>query len=150
MVILRDTTERKEAEEALSRCEGQLRALAARLQRVREEEAIRIAGELHDQLGRCLTFFGFLNPLAIRPSDNYLFELAAQPGGHKGEPDKKAGAEPKISSPSPRMNGLLNEHSASRARIPENLTTLAAYPVKKNAGYFLRGVPSSPANGSKK
>jgi PAS domain S-box-containing protein len=54
-VILRDITERKEAEEALSRSESQLRALAARLQRVREEEAIRIARELHDQLGRCLT-----------------------------------------------------------------------------------------------
>ena len=54
-VILRDITERREAEEALSRSEGQLRALAARLQRAREEEAIRIARELHDQLGRCLT-----------------------------------------------------------------------------------------------
>ncbi len=54
-VILRDITERKEAEAALSRSEGQLRALAARLQRAREEEAIRIARELHDQLGRCLT-----------------------------------------------------------------------------------------------
>jgi PAS domain S-box-containing protein len=54
-VILRDITERKEAEEALSRSEGQLRALAARLQQAREEEAIRIARELHDQLGRCLT-----------------------------------------------------------------------------------------------
>jgi signal transduction histidine kinase len=54
-VILRDTTERKEVEEALSRSEGQLRALAARLQQAREEEAIRIARELHDQLGRCLT-----------------------------------------------------------------------------------------------
>src|SRR6266404_3745014 len=54
-VILRDITKRKEAEEALSRSEAQLRALAARLQRAREEEAIRIARELHDQLGRCLT-----------------------------------------------------------------------------------------------
>jgi PAS domain S-box-containing protein len=54
-VILRDITHRKEAEEALSRSEAQLRALAARLHRAREEEAIRIARELHDQLGRCLT-----------------------------------------------------------------------------------------------
>jgi PAS domain S-box-containing protein len=54
-VILRDITERRVAEEALSRSEGQLRALAARLQRAQEEEAIRIARELHDQLGRCLT-----------------------------------------------------------------------------------------------
>jgi signal transduction histidine kinase len=54
-VILRDITRRQETEEALSRSEAQLRALAARLQRAREEEAIRIARELHDQLGRCLT-----------------------------------------------------------------------------------------------
>jgi PAS domain S-box-containing protein len=54
-VILRDITERKVAEGALSRSEGQLRALAARLQRAREEEGIRISRELHDQLGRCLT-----------------------------------------------------------------------------------------------
>ena len=54
-VILRDITERKAAQEALSRSEEQLRALAIRLQRAREEEATRIARELHDQLGRYLT-----------------------------------------------------------------------------------------------
>jgi PAS domain S-box-containing protein len=54
-VIVRDITERKAAAEALSRSEQQLRALAARLQQAREEEAMRIARELHDQLGRCLT-----------------------------------------------------------------------------------------------
>jgi PAS domain S-box-containing protein len=54
-VILRDITERKAAIEALSRSEEQLRALAARLQQAREDEALRIARELHDQLGRCLT-----------------------------------------------------------------------------------------------
>ena len=45
----------KAAEAALSRSEAQLRALAARLHQAREGEAIRIARELHDQLGRCLT-----------------------------------------------------------------------------------------------
>jgi PAS domain S-box-containing protein len=54
-VILRDITVRKETEENLSRSQKQLRALAARLQRAREEEGMRIARELHDQLGRCLT-----------------------------------------------------------------------------------------------
>jgi signal transduction histidine kinase len=68
-VILRDITERKKAEEALSRSEGQLRALAARLQRAREEEAIRIARELHDQLGRCLT--------AIKMDITFLEQMAS-------------------------------------------------------------------------
>jgi len=54
-VILRDITERKAAEAELGRSQGQLRALAARLQQAREEEAVRLARELHDQLGRCLT-----------------------------------------------------------------------------------------------
>ncbi|MCX7825746.1 MAG: PAS domain S-box protein [Verrucomicrobiae bacterium] len=43
-----EITERKQAEEAL-------RALAARLQQVREEERTAIARELHDQLGQALT-----------------------------------------------------------------------------------------------
>ena len=54
-VIVRDITERKAAAEALSRSAQQLRALTIRMQQAREEEAMRIARELHDQLGRCLT-----------------------------------------------------------------------------------------------
>jgi PAS domain S-box-containing protein len=51
----RDITERKRAEERLHRSEEQLRALAARLQSIREEEAARIARDLHDDLGQTLT-----------------------------------------------------------------------------------------------
>lgn len=53
--IIKDITERKRAEEELKRSRQELRELAARLLRVREEEAKRIARELHDELGQTLT-----------------------------------------------------------------------------------------------
>ena len=53
MVI--DITERKQIERALTRSREQLRALSARLQHIREEERIRIARELHDEIGGFLT-----------------------------------------------------------------------------------------------
>jgi signal transduction histidine kinase len=46
---------RKLTEERLQESEENLRALAARLQSVREEEEIRIAREVHDGLGQALT-----------------------------------------------------------------------------------------------
>jgi PAS domain S-box-containing protein len=55
VVSCRDITERKRAEEALRRSLEQLRALAARLQNIREEERKRVAREIHDQLGQALT-----------------------------------------------------------------------------------------------
>jgi PAS domain S-box-containing protein len=53
--VSREITERKANEEALRQRKRQLQALAARLNAVREEEAVRIARELHDQLGQALT-----------------------------------------------------------------------------------------------
>jgi PAS domain S-box-containing protein len=50
-----DITERQRAETELNQSQDQLRALADRLVRAREEEATRIARELHDQFGRYLT-----------------------------------------------------------------------------------------------
>lgn len=47
--------ERKKGEEQLERSNGQLRALSVRLQTAREEESIRIAREIHDELGGALT-----------------------------------------------------------------------------------------------
>ena len=53
--IQRDVTERHRARETLQASREQLRALASRLQKVREEERTQIAREIHDELGQALT-----------------------------------------------------------------------------------------------
>jgi PAS domain S-box-containing protein len=50
-----DITERKRMETELMRSREQLRLLSVRLQQIREEERIRIAREIHDELGGFLT-----------------------------------------------------------------------------------------------
>jgi len=74
----RDITERKRAQTDLQRSLDQVRALAGRLQSVREEESKRLAREIHDQLGQALTALrldvstligemrGFAEPLSKR------------------------------------------------------------------------------------
>jgi PAS domain S-box-containing protein len=54
-ITFTDITHRKQVEEALKASREQLRALAGRLQTVREEERIRIAREIHDEMGGTLT-----------------------------------------------------------------------------------------------
>jgi PAS domain S-box-containing protein len=53
--IQRDVTDRHQAGEEIRASRQQLRALAARLQQVREEERAGIAREIHDELGQALT-----------------------------------------------------------------------------------------------
>ena len=55
LVINSDITERKRGEESLVLQREQLRALAERLQRVREEDRKTVARDLHDQIGQILT-----------------------------------------------------------------------------------------------
>jgi PAS domain S-box-containing protein len=75
---LRDITERKQAEEELRRAYEEHRSLAARMEKVREEEASRIARELHDQTGQALTAIKIqLQTLAKRPAAR---ELAGELG----------------------------------------------------------------------
>ncbi len=50
-----DITDRKRAEEELSRSRQELRLLASRIEQVRENERAGIARELHDQVGQALT-----------------------------------------------------------------------------------------------
>lgn len=53
--LLSEVTDRKQIEEELRKSREQLRALAAYLQSVREEERTQIARELHDEVGQALT-----------------------------------------------------------------------------------------------
>jgi PAS domain S-box-containing protein len=53
--IQRDITARRRHDEEISRSREELRALAARLQSVREDERTRISREVHDELGQALT-----------------------------------------------------------------------------------------------
>ncbi len=55
IAVFRDLTERRRAERELFESNRQLQALSASLQNVREEERVRIARELHDELGQLLT-----------------------------------------------------------------------------------------------
>ena len=55
VALQREIAERSVTEDRLRESEENLRALAAHLQSVREEEQIRIAREIHDELGQALT-----------------------------------------------------------------------------------------------
>ena len=55
ITYIQDITERKQAEEQLKAKSAQLRALTTSLRSAREEEGIRIAREIHDELGSALT-----------------------------------------------------------------------------------------------
>jgi PAS domain S-box-containing protein len=69
-----DITDRMRMEKDLQGSRDQLRALAARLQRIREEERKRVARDIHDQLGQAMT--------AIRIDlSSLIYELP--PGEHQ-------------------------------------------------------------------
>lgn len=55
LAVMRDITERKQAERERERSREELQRLSASLRAVREEEKARIARELHDELGQLLT-----------------------------------------------------------------------------------------------
>ncbi|MEP0823690.1 MAG: PAS domain-containing sensor histidine kinase [Ignavibacterium sp.] len=53
--VVLDVTERRLAEERVREFHTQLRTLSARLESVREEERVRLARQVHDELGQILT-----------------------------------------------------------------------------------------------
>jgi two-component system sensor histidine kinase UhpB len=56
--LAHDITQRRQLQEEQRRSREQLRALAARVESVREQERVRIAREIHDELGQSLTCMG--------------------------------------------------------------------------------------------
>jgi PAS domain S-box-containing protein len=70
VIVSEDITARKRAEEDLRVSREQMRALAGRLQAVREEERTKVAREIHDELGGALTGlkidFSFLVRTALK------------------------------------------------------------------------------------
>jgi PAS domain S-box-containing protein len=58
LVLVRDVTDRRRAEERLARSAREMRALSARLQTIREEEGARVARKVHDEIGQALTALG--------------------------------------------------------------------------------------------
>jgi two-component system sensor histidine kinase UhpB len=70
----RDITERRRLQEAERQSREQLRALAAHVESVREQERVRIAREIHDELGQSLTCMGM---------DLAFLDKQIDPGNHE-------------------------------------------------------------------
>ncbi|MDT8323413.1 MAG: PAS domain S-box protein, partial [Bacteroidota bacterium] len=76
----RDITLRKEAERELLLSRSRLRALAERLDRVREEERLNLSREIHDGLGQSLT--------ALKIDLSYLRRIRKQGRGNAKDEDE--------------------------------------------------------------
>jgi PAS domain S-box-containing protein len=81
-----DITARKQAEQRLRTTTEQLRALSTRIQSAREEEATRIAREIHDELGSSLTGLRW----DLESLDNTVFQA--------GDPQRSQGLRENIAS----------------------------------------------------
>lgn len=84
VVVFRDMTAQKRAEEALHRSREELRALAARLQAAREEERTELAREIHDELSGTLTALKMdlsLLPDRVAKDHSLFFEKLASMSG---------------------------------------------------------------------
>lgn len=98
--VFRDLSERRRAEHQLFETNRQLQQLSASLQNVREEERVRIARELHDELGQLLT--------GIRMELSWL--------GSRLTPE-----QPSLSSKITAIKGQIDQTIASVRRISSDL-----------------------------
>lgn len=72
LVIVRDISEQKQAEEALAQSEKQLRLLSAQLLTAQEKERKRVARELHDGIGQSLTAIKFRLENAVKQANRAM------------------------------------------------------------------------------
>lgn len=100
-----DVTDLKRAEEKLKATSDQLRALSARMESAREEEGIRIAREIHDELGSNLTRL------------KWDLEIMGKEGLPAGDRERLANARRKISE----MVALVDETVDTVRRISAEL-----------------------------
>jgi signal transduction histidine kinase len=100
-----DITDRKRFEEQLKYSTARLRALSARLESAREEEGMRIAREIHDELGSALTGLK-------RDIESFNKILASNANG-----DQLQSAKQKI----PTMTKLIDETINTVRRIASEL-----------------------------
>ncbi len=73
-----DITQRRALQEEQRRSREQLRALAAHVESVREQERVRIAREIHDELGQSLTCMGMDLAFLDKQIDPHNQEAAAR------------------------------------------------------------------------
>lgn len=66
LIFMKDISKRKQAEKSLKKSERDLRALAAHLQRIREEERRTLTMEIHDELGQKLAAMQIETGLLLR------------------------------------------------------------------------------------
>ncbi len=102
-VILRDITERVQANQALQNAKAELQMLSRATIKAREDEKARVSRELHDELGQKLT--------ALKMDLRYL----------EANPEQLA---PKQAEALERMQKLVNETVANTRRIASNLRPL--------------------------
>ena len=76
--LARDITLRRQLQDEQRRSREQLRALAAHVESVREQERVRIAREIHDELGQSLTCMGMDLAFLDRQIDPENKEAAAR------------------------------------------------------------------------
>lgn len=105
LVLVRDLTGRREAEAEIIRSREELRTLAVRLQETSEEQAQRLAREVHDKLGQALT--------ALSLDAGWLAARSAA----IGDPAQRAAYEQRVA----RMRSLLEETVRTVQRIATEL-----------------------------